>query len=96
MKVTAEKYATMMEVEALKELVGRFASALTTKLVAQVHRGKRGWDDPGWTREDLLRQLRNHVDKGQPLDVAAFAAFWWNQLEGDVDVTPVQAAEAIE
>lgn len=57
--------------------VDRFAGAMTTKLAAARRKG-RYLDHGGWDRkeectaEDLSRLLREHVEKGDPVDVANF------------------------
>jgi len=60
-------------------LVARFATALAEKL--RKAEQKYGYDD-GWMDEDWMRecadQLVEHVAKGDPLDVAAYAAFMWH------------------
>ncbi|MDP3228475.1 MAG: hypothetical protein Q8N13_10940 [Acidovorax sp.] len=57
-------------------LVVRFATALAAKLAAA--QAKYGYSN-GWAASDWLdecrRQLVDHVDKGDPLDVAAYCAF---------------------
>lgn len=60
-------------------LVDQFAAAMKVKLNAADE--KYGWDD-GWTNPDcvpeLQRNLRRHVHKGDPLDVANYCAFLWH------------------
>jgi hypothetical protein len=60
-------------------LVVRFARALAAKL--STAEAKYGYSD-GWARTDWLdecrRQLVDHVDKGDPRDVAAYCAFLWH------------------
>ena len=64
---------------ATDELVERFAEALKDKLRAA--EAKYGWND-GWKSvdwaDDLRTRLREHVEKGDPRDVAAFCAFAWH------------------
>lgn len=61
-----------------ERLVRDFATALAAKLKAA--EDKYGYDT-GWARDDWEGQcqadLRMHVEKGDPLDVAAYAAFCW-------------------
>lgn len=54
--------------------VDRFASAMKDKLAfARDHRGRGGWEDKAaCSQADLSRMLRDHVDKGDPVDVANF------------------------
>lgn len=60
-------------------LVDRFALAMKSKLMASQH--KSGWRDE-WAKNDwpnqCARALCEHVAKGDPLDVAAYAAFMWH------------------
>jgi len=60
-------------------LVDRFAIALKAKLNAASE--KYGYTD-GWLRDDwradLTRDIRAHLDKGDPRDVAAYCAFAWH------------------
>jgi len=60
------------------ELVNSFALALARKLLAA--ESKYGFSD-GWLTDDweakCRADLRAHVLKGDPLDVAAYAAFCW-------------------
>lgn len=60
-------------------LIDRFAAALKEKLRAAEK--KYGWND-GWQsanwRADCIEQLRAHVEKGDPRDVAAYCAFAWH------------------
>jgi hypothetical protein len=57
-------------------LVGRFATALAAKLkrAEDKYGYSDGWRSPDW-RGECAAKLREHVDKGDPLDVAAFCAF---------------------
>lgn len=60
------------------ELVITFASALAGKLnLSEIKHGfANEWKTMDW-REECLRQLVLHIEKGDPLDVAAYAAFCW-------------------
>jgi hypothetical protein len=70
------------ESDAIDILCRDFGLALAAKLHKKRYEGKSGWDDPDWSRADILRQLRDHIDKGDMLGVAAFAMFAWNQEGG--------------
>lgn len=53
--------------------VDAFAIAMKLKLAEARDKGRGGWHDPAQcTAEDLSRMLREHVEKGDPRDVANF------------------------
>lgn len=64
---------------ATDNLVDRMSTALKAKLLAS--ETKYGWQN-GWLKADwqvdCQRDLARHVSKGDPLDVAAYAAFCWH------------------
>lgn len=64
--------------QASARLVRDFAQALATKLrAAEEKYGYRdGWLDDGWETE-CRQHLREHMAKGDPRDVAIYAAFMW-------------------
>jgi hypothetical protein len=41
-----------------------------------------GWDSPRWTVEQIKDEVLCHVSKGNPIEVANLAAFWWNKQTG--------------
>ncbi|WP_212285752.1 hypothetical protein [Agrobacterium tumefaciens] len=52
------------------------AAKMKNKLFLARRKGRGGWDDPTeCTNADLSRMLREHVEKGDPVDVANFCAF---------------------
>lgn len=54
--------------------VGLFAQAMREKLAKKREEGRGGWDDPTVCSNSFLSQLlRDHVDKGDPVDVANLA-----------------------
>lgn len=55
--------------------IDRFAIELKKKLAKAREKGRGGWQTCHPT--DLSRMLREHVDKGDPRDVANFCAFLW-------------------
>jgi hypothetical protein len=59
-------------------LIEKFSSALHEKLEkAQDKYGySNGWMDDSW-RHECQRHLKEHIEKGDPLDVAAYCAFLW-------------------
>ena len=53
--------------------VDAFAAAMKAKMAAARAKGSGGWQDPAQcTADDLTRMLRDHVEKGDPRDVANF------------------------
>lgn len=63
----------------LAKLVAGFAEALLLKLrdAEKKYGYSDGWLQDGWA-DDLRRDIRLHVDKGDPRDVAAYCAFAWH------------------
>jgi len=59
--------------------VDQFARALKEKLVeSEIKYGwQNGWMKDDW-KADLLNDIRKHVEKGDPRDVAAYCAFAWH------------------
>jgi len=57
------------------EAAERFCAKMKYKLGLARQRGKSGWDDPNWTPEMISQALREHVDKGDPVDVANYCMF---------------------
>jgi len=53
--------------------VNRFAVAMKGKLAAKRLQGRGGWQEPDVENGYLSRLLREHVDKGDPVDVANLA-----------------------
>jgi hypothetical protein len=64
------------------ELVCRFSVALAEKLLAaEVKYGySDGWLSPDWM-DECRAKLLEHVEKGDPRDVAAYCAFLWHHGE---------------
>lgn len=53
--------------------VDAFAGAMKAKMADARAKGRGGWEDPAQcSAEDLARMLRDHVEKGDPRDVANF------------------------
>ncbi len=72
----ADRSAPHVDNEAVDRLVLALALVMKSKLAIAREKGRGGWDDPAeCTNEDLSRMLREHVDKGDPVDVANFCAF---------------------
>lgn len=76
-------------------LVVRFARALAAKLAeAEKKYGYGdGWASPGWMHE-CRAKLRNHIEKGDPRDVAAYCAFLWHHQESTTEHSAAQAPHA--
>ncbi|WP_236658650.1 hypothetical protein [Burkholderia thailandensis] len=66
--------------------VDRFSEAMKAKLADARAKGRRGWQhcEP----QDLSRMLHEHVEKGDPRDVANFCAFLWNMGEAITGPAP--------
>ena len=67
--------------------VDRFAEAMKAKMAAARAKGRGGWEGPTCNADILSRMLRDHVEKGDPRDVANFCMMLWNRGEA------IQAAE---
>jgi hypothetical protein len=67
---------------ATKKLVFDFACALADKLheAEKKYGYSDGWRDNDWMDECRVK-LREHVEKGDPRDVAAYCAFLWHHGE---------------
>lgn len=75
-----DPYGRQAEISALKSCAIGFMDAMQDKLIRKIGQ-KHGWDDPDWPMEDLIAQLKAHIDKGDWVDVANFAMFAWNKKE---------------
>lgn len=63
--------------------VDALAALMKAKLAKQRAKGYGGWDDKTQCHQQRLSDmLRNHVDKGDPVDVANFCAFLLARGEG--------------
>lgn len=60
--------------------VDRFAAVMKAKLAEARAKGRGGWHEPD-LQQRLSDMLREHVDKGDPRDVANFACFLFNRGE---------------
>ena len=79
MKYTAMTYVTPNEAASLSAMIDCFSRAMENKLLAKLKSGRSGWDDSSWTEEDILKALKEHLEKGDMIDVANFAMFYWNR-----------------
>ena len=68
---------------ALTRLSRAFGEEMRRVMHEQVDAGNGGWSNEEWTVDEIKAALIAHVEKGDPVDVANFAAFWWNRLGGD-------------
>lgn len=66
--------------------VDAFAQAMKEKLAAARTKGRGGWQD--CPPQELSRMLREHVEKGDPRDVANFCMFLWSLGHGIAAPTP--------
>ena len=84
---TLERVMANRKVDLMKELhpttdalINGFASALKAKLLKAQQ--KYGYSD-NWARDDwetiCREELMRHIEKGDPLDVAAYTAFMWKR-----------------
>jgi len=73
------------------KLVIRFASALAAKLrKAEIKYGfENHWQEVDWM-DECRAKLREHLEKGDPLDVANFCAFLWHHNESTTSSQPDQ------
>ena len=85
-ELAAKRFSVMAtQTEIDNAAVDWFAAALKEKL-ERSHRvkGRHGWHDPAMcSSERLAGMLIDHIEKGDPLDVGAFALFLWCREGGD-------------
>lgn len=63
--------------------VDRFAAAMKSKLAQKRAEGRGGWNDKAQCSQERLSQLlRDHVEKGDPVDVGNFAMMLHQRGEG--------------
>lgn len=75
------------------EAVDRFAAAMKAKLAQKRTEGRGGWDNKATCSQEFLSfLLREHVEKGDPVDVASFAMMLHQR--GETIMVPVQDAPA--
>ena len=55
--------------------VDQFARRMKWTLCQARGRGRSGWQDRSWTPEQISQALREHVEKGDPMDVANYCMF---------------------
>ena len=69
------------EHEALTNLIHAFAADMLHKAKMKALSGRMGWDDPDWPVHHITNAAKQHVDKGDPTDVALYMAFAWNRSD---------------
>jgi len=74
--------------------VDAFATAMKAKMADARAKGRGGWEDPAQcTADDLSRMLRDHVEKGDPRDVANFCMMLHQRGEAISARQPVAATQ---
>lgn len=68
--------------------VDALAVLMKAKLAKQRKKGYGGWETPECTQRRLSTLLRDHIDKGDPVDVANFCAFLSARGEGIAPQSP--------
>ena len=81
--------------QATADLVRRFSDALAAKLAAaeKKYGYSDGWLSPDWM-DECRAKLLEHIDKGDPRDVAAYCAFLWHH--GESTAAPAANDQPIE
>ena len=70
--------ALAAESKRLGRMVDRFAVAMKVKLRKKAQEGYGGWDDPvKFPDKNLHEGLFRHVERGDWIDIANFAAMIW-------------------
>jgi hypothetical protein len=70
-------YKNQEEKEAISNVLGVFSQAMMDKLIKKVNSGQKGWNYSGLL-PDLKKSLKDHLEKGDMVDVANLAMFIWN------------------
>lgn len=68
------------ELQDLDALVDAFALALKAKLHQKYAEGFRGWNKRWFDLDQIKQHLWEHIDKGDPIDIANYALFWWYKI----------------
>lgn len=86
-------YHKMLASQADNEAVRNLSYAMMSKLQDSRSKGRSGWNDKTQcSAEHLSQLLRDHVEKGDPVDVANFCAFLSARGEG---IAPQTAPAAV-
>lgn len=67
-----------------EEVIDAFATAMKAKMALKRAQGRGGWSSKGncgVTGAELSEQLREHVEKGNPIDVANYCFMLWARGE---------------
>ena len=59
------------------EAVDAFAAAMKEKMAKKRHEGRSGWES--CPIGELRRMLHEHLNKGDPVDIANFCMMLWNR-----------------
>jgi hypothetical protein len=79
--MAAKREAENREID--ENAVNKFAWFMKAKLAKAREKGRSGWHDKDQcTQQDLSRMLREHLEKGDPVDVANFCMFLHMRGEG--------------
>lgn len=73
--------------------VDRFAAAMKDKLAKKREQGYAGWDSEECQIESLAQMLVDHVNKGDPIDIANFSMMI-HQRESDFDIRRLLVKQA--
>lgn len=77
------------------DAVDALAVLMKAKLAKQRKKGYGGWETPRCTQYHLSVFLRDHVDKGDPVDVANFCAFLSARGEGIAPQPPAPVRQPL-
>ena len=75
------------------EAVDRFAQAMKQKLAQAREKGRSGWQQ--MKPDDISTMLYEHVEKGDPRDVANFCMFLWSLGQPITPCKPIQAEPVV-
>ncbi|WEK04545.1 MAG: hypothetical protein P0Y65_20610 [Candidatus Devosia phytovorans] len=79
------------------EAVASFVGAMCLKLAHRRHEGREGWEDRDQCSAEFLSQLlREHVEKGDPVEVANFAMMLHQRGERIATAMQIAAWEDLE
>jgi hypothetical protein len=76
----SENITALSDAAADETGVRRFANAMADKLAAKRKENRGGWNRPHQaSMKRLQKLLREHAEKGDPVDIANFAMIIWNR-----------------